>query len=596
MRSLRQILRSFSIVPVLMLAAEVFAQSSVPAVPNLQQGIELIRQSNLQEAERVFLSLLEADKDNPDLLYYLALSRSRLGRLDEARSGFERVLELDPRRADACFEIAACFLKSKDYPQALSWTERGLQFSRTDPYGLELAGTVLYLMDSKIKALHYWNQLDRPHLTELDIHLSHSQNSQRIAEEIHLVPGDILSAREIEAARWRLQQHRYIRSTQFQPVPGPSPDQYALKVDVDHRRAFGSLPEFLFNSFSGVGFRTLRLTYWDLAGTGITTNMQWRWRTDALRAQADFDMPRPAHLPVYAGMGYNWRQESWYLSGYSSQPDPDINIRYHEVGLRALIPVKVPQLSFTAGFVARRRTFESSGAQETATARGGVAKDLISISAETTSQAQLETARRVVWLRFAPLLQLRGDESPGSQGWQSRARAALDFGRSGNPGGMGHSRLSGGWQNRYDWFSGSQMQRSLVLGVHAGRLSEPGLFEDHFILGVGPDVDFWLRAHPFLRAGKPGRTPLAGQFALCNLTAASDIKSWKWLKVGVVAFLDVAQVSRAYPGQMTSPTPVDTGVGLELGSRLVPARRFTFAWGYDAKSDRHVFYVTTSYR
>jgi hypothetical protein len=47
---------------------------------------------------------------------------------------------------------------------------------------------------------------------------------------------------------------------------------------------------------------------------------------------------------------------------------------------------------------------------------------------------------------------------------------------------------------------------------------------------------------------------------------------------------------------MISPTPVDTGVGLELGSRLVPARRFTFAWGYDAKSDRHVFYVTTSYR
>ena len=589
-------LRPYAIVPALLLAAKLLAQDPAHVEPTLQKGVELIRQSNPQEAERVFLRLVDADKDNPDLLYHLALSRSLQGRLDQARSGFERVLELDPHRADACFEIAACFLKTKDYLQALSWAERGLQLSPRDPYGLELAGTILYLMDFKVKALHYWNQLGRPRLTELDIRPKRPLNRQRIAEEIHLVPGDLLSAREIEVARWRLQQHRYIRTTQFQPIPGQSPDQYGLEVNLDNRRGFGSLPEFLFNSLSNVGFRTLRLTYWDLAGTGVTSSLHWRWRADASRTQVDFEMPRPGHLPVYAGLAYNWRDESWYLSGNASQPKPDLNLRYHEAGLRVLVPLRVPQLSLTAGIVARRRTYELFGAQGTSPARGSDAKDSTSVSAENISRPQLQSARRAVWFRFAPLLQLHGRESPGAGGWENRFRGALDFGRSSNPVGTNHSRLSVTWENRYDWVSGSQMQRTLAFGVHAGRLSEPGLFEDHFILGVGPDVDFWLRAHPFLRTGKPGRTPLAGQFALCNLTAASDIKSWKWLKVGVVAFFDVAQLSRLYPGQTISPTLVDTGIGMELGSRLVPARRFTFAWGYDAKSDRHVFYVTSSYR
>ena len=580
---------------VFILAVMAAAQDPV-SEQSLERGVELLRQTRPAEAEQIFLRLVRLDPDSAAAHYYLALSRSEQGRMDEARAEFEQVLRIDPRHADACFEIAGINIKAGDYPAALSWAKRGLRFSPQDEYGLDLAGTINFLMDSKIEGLRYWNRLNRPHLTELQVHSTDPVPRRRIAEEIYLVPGDLLSAQEVDAARWRLRQHRYIRGAKFRPVPGAGPDQYALEIDADTRRGPGSRMEFLFNTLANVGFQTWSLTWWDIAGRGVTSDLLWRWRSDAQRIRLNFDMPRPLHLPVYAGASYNWRDESWYLSGNPNQPQSDFRLRTHEAGVRFLLPLRVPQLSLAASAVARTRRFDFHGATPAAGSDGVSASGTTGTIGGDGGPAPLETAGRASWFQLAPVLQLLGREPQSVTGIESRIRAGLDIGRAWDPVSQKLSRFSVSWENRIDWSSHSNLQRTLLFGLHAGHLSEPGLAEDHYILGVGPDADFWLRAHPYLREGKPGKTPLAGEFLLGNLTVASDIRNWKWIKIGTLAFLDVAQLPRLYPGQSIPRVLADVGIGIELGSPLVPSRRFTIMWGHDTRTGHNVFYLASALR
>jgi hypothetical protein len=99
-----------------------------------------------------------------------------------------------------------------------------------------------------------------------------------------------------------------------------------------------------------------------------------------------------------------------------------------------------------------------------------------------------------------------------------------------------------------------------------------------------------------LRNGRPGAAPLAGEFRLANVTAAIDIATIKWFKVGAVAFADLARVPRLYAGQALPGTLVDVGVGVELGSALLSSRRVTLAWARDTRAGRSTFFVATSLR
>ncbi len=89
---------------------------------------------------------------------------------------------------------------------------------------------------------------------------------------------------------------------------------------------------------------------------------------------------------------------------------------------------------------------------------------------------------------------------------------------------------------------------------------------------------------------------MAGRFLMGNLTAATDLKSWKWIKLGTVAFLDLAQVSRHYPGQAVPRVLADAVIGIEGGSPFIPSQRFTITWGRDTRTNRNVFYLATSFR
>ena len=568
-------------VPVMPAHAQQPVEQPVAAGSAQERAGDLLRLSRFAEAEAAYAEWVAADARSPDAHYGLALSRALQGRTVEAREGFLYVLALDPGRADACFEIAAGFLAGQAYQQALAWVSKGLRLAPDDPFGLELAGTVCYLGGARTTALRYWNRLQRPHLSELRILTHGGVARQRVAEEFALRPGDLLSWSEIEKARWRLAQHRYITDVVTDPAPGPTPDEYALDVTVNGRRGVGSPAEVVFGTLADIGFQTLRFNYWNIAGSGVSLTSQWRWPADASLLRLEFDIPRPLHVPTYARLAFSRRDETWSLGAQGG----DFRLSRTDVGMGFTIPVRLPVMSIVAGANGRRRDFDVP-------LDSGVPSD----PAVRASRMRELRATGVLWLRATPRLQF--GERQLAAGWSVRSstRASFDTGWIASGSVQSVSRVSAAADLRLARTAAGARHQLLSAGLQAGRLFGPALVEDYYVLGTGPDADFPLRAHPYLRGGRPGSTPLAASFLLGGFTAGTDVKRWTWVTLGVVGFADAGRAPSLYPGQDIAPTLCDVGLGIEFGSPVSSTRRFTFVWARDTVEGRSVFYVAGSLR
>jgi len=559
------------------------AHAQEPAGPGSRQAraAALLRESRFAEAESAFAEWVGADARNPDAHYGLALSRALQDRTEEAREGFLHVLDLDPGRADACFEIAAGFLPGQAYQQALVWASKGLRIAPDDPFGLDLAGTASYLSGARTVALRYWNRLDRPHLSQLRVVSHGGVARQRVAEEFSLKPGDLLLWAEIEKARWRLGQHRYITGVVIDPAPGSTPDEYALDVTVNGRRGVGSPAEFVFGTLADIGFQTLRFNYWNIAGSGMSLTSQWRWLSDAKLLRMEFDVPRPLHVPVYSRLGLSRRDETWDLGASAN----GFRLARTDIGVGVTIPVRLPALSLTLGGGGRQRNFERA-------IDPGEPLD----PAVAASRIRETKAIGVVWLRAAPRLQLAERQLAGGWSLRSTTRAAIDTGWVRGTSDLSVSRASAASELRFARTAAGGRQRFVSAAVHGGKLFGPSPVENHFVLGTGPDADFPLRAHPYLRGGQPGSAPMAASFLTGSVTAATDVKRWTWATLGVVGFADVGRAPALYPGQEMAPGLCDVGLGVEFGSPVSSSRRFTLMWARDTVSGRSVIYLAGSVR
>jgi hypothetical protein len=546
-----------------------------------EQGIALLKQANYPEAEEVFRRWAAMNGSDANAHYYLAVSQALQGKTEPALDGFRKALGLAPKMADAYFEIAGIYFKKKQYPEAFSYAKKGLRFAPRSEYGLDLAGTIAFLLGSKIEALGFWNKLDRPHLTELRISSGASLDRQRIAEEIDLKPGSLLSRSEIIKAQWRLQQHDYIRAASFTLVPGSEENKYSLEAYVDSRKGFGTPVELIANTLANVGFQTFRLTYWNPGNSGLTLSLRTRLKSSARWAEFRLRAPRPAHLGFYGETSYGWRDESWDLAPDSGGATGLHRLRTHEFSAAALVPIHVPQFSIKGELVVRRRREESPASPD-------VSQPLSPVSKANWLY--------VSWIRLSPSLGLIDRRVVTGYGWNSRLRADIDIGRTRKVGMQNLSRMSLSWENRLDRVSAGGLQSTVRLGLHGGRLSRATPLEDYFRLGVGPDVKFQLRAHPLFRNGKLGSTPLAGEFVLGNLTVGQDLFDKKLLRLGIAGFCDAARMPRIYPRQSLSGTALDAGVGIEIGLLGRNGPNFTLTYGRNVREHRNAFYLATMFR
>lgn len=88
------------------------AQADKPLTP-FAEGEAAIGAEAWQEALGHFDAVLEKEPNHEQALYYRAVALEKLGRLDEATAGYQKVIEIDPKMVAARINLAAIHLEAK---------------------------------------------------------------------------------------------------------------------------------------------------------------------------------------------------------------------------------------------------------------------------------------------------------------------------------------------------------------------------------------------------------------------------------------------------------------------------------------------------
>ena len=133
-----------------------------------------------------------------------------------------------------------------------------------------------------------------------------------------------------------------------------------------------------------------------------------------------------------------------------------------------------------------------------------------------------------------------------------------------------------------DWMLARKTETQLRLSLQGG-ISGRNLPLDHyFLFGIGPDARLPLKAHPELRDGRRGNSPMGRNFVLLGTELGRRLWSWGVLEVGGFVFSDTAFVSgRPFlPGE--GKWFQDVGVGIRF--RVLGQEVLNVFLGLDTRS------------
>ncbi len=104
---------------------------SHPTTLSLQQkatiGWQLIHAGSFEEAHRIFAELVKENQTHVPVLLGLGMALGKLGRDEEARETFQRVLQLDERQSLAHEALGDILAKREALPEAIAHYKRGLE-------------------------------------------------------------------------------------------------------------------------------------------------------------------------------------------------------------------------------------------------------------------------------------------------------------------------------------------------------------------------------------------------------------------------------------------------------------------------------------
>jgi tetratricopeptide (TPR) repeat protein len=116
---------------------------------------QLLREAGkVADAHAVLAAGLEAQPDQPDLLYETALLAEKLGRAEELETRLRRLIELRPDHAHALNALAYSLAERNErLDEASALLDRALQLAPNDPFILDSKGWVLFRQGASQAAL-----------------------------------------------------------------------------------------------------------------------------------------------------------------------------------------------------------------------------------------------------------------------------------------------------------------------------------------------------------------------------------------------------------------------------------------------------------
>jgi tetratricopeptide (TPR) repeat protein len=132
-------------------------QNEAQRVQIVQAEAQLMREAKAyKESFDILKAALDADADNPDLLYDIALAAEKLDRIDVAETSLRRLIALKPDHAQAYNALGYTLADRTDrLAEARDYIEKALKLLPEDPFILDSMGWVEYRLGNYAEGLQY---------------------------------------------------------------------------------------------------------------------------------------------------------------------------------------------------------------------------------------------------------------------------------------------------------------------------------------------------------------------------------------------------------------------------------------------------------
>jgi tetratricopeptide (TPR) repeat protein len=533
------------------------------------QGRELYKNGNYAEAERRFKRALTLGPATAELHYLLGMCAAFQGRFDEAEAALSAAIGVDPFFAEAHVEIGGLFFKQKRFGESAKALRKALRLDPGNAYARDLLGTVYFINGSQEPALEEWNKVAKPVLKDLIVAGDGIARPELLRRELRVRPGQIIRPSAIEESTLRLAKVDCFSRISFALQPSPDrPDQADLLVTGREERGFGPSPAAVaVGGLRDILHETAYLDFKNISRRGINLYGTYRWDPGQKMAEFAVRAARLLGTPFYYRLGYRDGRDRWFFGASDALgEDEEFTLTEREVRLDAdYVLDHRTSLGHHIG-IKRASYLRVSGGMDEAP--------------ETRFVWGGDYAYRLMERRASGLaadLRLRYDF------FRPIGVEAKTFVRS---------VLSATVEKTWTRGMSPEAAGCLTGRVNGGLSSTQTPFDEWFVLGIGPGVEFPLRAFRTTRDGKLGASPLGRKFVLMNLDYLHGLGRLLLARIDGGVFFDVGRAFGGEPYAGESGASWMTDCGVRLVARLFHVA-FQISYAHSLKDGRRAFYISS---
>ena len=514
----------------------------------LSRGRTELEAERYQAAESLFRQVLQQEASNSEAVFLLGMALAKQERWADAERELERAVRLRPGYAAAHAELAGVYFKRDRRDRARASLATALKLDPENSYARSFLAILSYLQDRRLEALHHWNLLGEPQIAQIEVAVSEDTAPKLVESLFRFNEGEILDRKQLLQAYWV--QNRFRLGPRFgwqlDPQPG---ERWNLRVDLPPGTdSFSNKTGFLIENFSRAVFnREIGLGLRDGRARRLAGGVRWDAPRKRVGASAWF--PFLSSSSDLLRLGLDVRDEEWSHTASGT-----------EYGYRT-------EKVFGAyeWLMSERRSLVFHGGYQSQEFRFGE-------DATALPQSPHLLAAGLEWNQLWGL-----DAGENARlSWMARFDAFSPLAGAGEP---SHRMMSG---LGMDWTLARKTETRLRISFQGGVSGRDLPLDHYFLFGIGPDARLPLRAHPTLRNGRRGNSPMGRDYVLLGAELGRRLWRWGFLEVGGFVFSDTAFVS----GRPFLPRErewfQDVGVGLRL--RVLGQEILSVFLGLDARS------------
>lgn len=538
-----------------------------PPADTFAQGRSSYENGDYAGAEKLFRETLARGPETAELRHLLGMCAAFQGRLDEAERELLAAIRIDPSFADSRIEIGGLYFKQKRYEASERALRRALRLRPDDAYARDLLATIYFIHGSQERALAEWNKVDKPVLDGLAISEAGLPHPRLLERELSFRHGRLIRPGEVRESRQRLNKIDCFSAVTFTLRPSPGTEDGAdLVVAGREESGFGPGAAAAVSGLRDIVHRTVYLDYKNAAHRGVGLHAAYRWDPNQKMGEFAVRALRLLGTPFYYRLGYRDSRDRWlFAAAEGGGEGPE----FTESGREIRLDVDYI-LNDRIGLDHHVRVRRTSYLPVAGTPPG-------------------DTGTRFVW---------GGDYTFRLTGRPAPAPTATlgfhyDLAGSGGGDGKGFAKSVLTAEIVKPWgpgLSGATSGRSTAR-MTWGFASAATPFDEYFLLGVGPDVDYLLRAYRTTAAGKLGASPLGRRFLLMNVDYLGALGRLALIRFEGGLFFDAGRVAGAPSVPQDRPASWLTDLGVCLAARIFQVE-LRISYAHSLADGRQALYLS----